>query len=65
MCTALTEDGPVDDVGIGEAHFDGMLLVLDGGDGEGDGLVRELNVPVGPEDHLEGERSLALPLLHK
>ncbi len=59
----LTEDGPVDDVSIREPHFDGVLLVLNGGDGQRDGLVRKLNVTVRPQDHLKGEGTLVLPLL--
>jgi hypothetical protein len=40
-----------------------VLLVLNGGDGQRDGLVRKLNVTVRPQDHLKGEGTLVLPLL--
>ena len=42
--SALTKDGPVDNVGVGETDFDRMLLVLDGCDGQWNVLVGEVNV---------------------
>ena len=42
--SALTKDGPVDNVGVGEPDFDRMLLVLDGCDGQWNVLVGEVNV---------------------
>ena len=51
----LTEDGSVDDVRVREADFDGVLLVSDPVDLDGDDFVGEDDVSVGVEDHLETE----------
>ena len=51
----LTEDGSVDDVCVREADLDGVLLVSDPVDLDGDDFVGEDNVSVGMEDHLETE----------
>lgn len=40
-----------------------MFLVLDGGDGQRNVGVGEVDVPGGVKDHLEGERPFLLPLL--
>lgn len=54
----LTEDGSVDDVRVGEADFDGVVLVLDVHDVKRNRLVGEDDVAGVVENHLEGERTL-------
>jgi len=49
------EDGSVDDVRVREADFDGVFLVSDPVDLDGDDFVGEDDVSVGMEDHLETE----------
>jgi len=51
------EDGPVDDVGVGEPHLDGVLLVVDGVNDARHRLVGEGDVAVVADQRLEGERA--------
>lgn len=54
----LTKNGPVDNVSIGKAHFDGMLVVLYVLDDDRHVLVDKDNVPGRMQSGLERELSI-------
>ena len=57
----LTEDGPVDDVGVGEPNLDRVFFVVDGVDDARHRFVGEGDVAVVADQRLEGERARHLP----
>ena len=54
----LTEDGPVDDICIGQPDFDRMIFILDVDDVKRHRFVCEDDISSVVQDHLKRERSL-------